>query len=70
MRIRMDDGEEREIGPGNFVFIPPGHDAWTVGNEACVVFDFGGGARRYAQAHAQPSEDMVTAAAMHSSEGA
>lgn len=27
--------------------MPPGHDAWTVGNEACVFVDFGSGGRRW-----------------------
>jgi hypothetical protein len=22
--------------------MPPGHDAWTVGDEPCVLLDFGG----------------------------
>jgi hypothetical protein len=70
MHLKMDDGQEAEIGPGNFVVIPPGHDAWTVGNEPCVIFDFGGGAKHYAQSRSEPAEDMVTAAAMHFSEGA
>lgn len=30
----MDDGTEGECGPGDAVHIPPGHDAWTVGDEA------------------------------------
>jgi quercetin dioxygenase-like cupin family protein len=51
MRIVMDDGTEGEMGPGDFFVIPPGHDAWTVGNEACVAFDFTG-ATSYAQATA------------------
>jgi quercetin dioxygenase-like cupin family protein len=42
MRIKMDDGKEAEIGPGDTFRIPPGHDAWVVGNEACVLVDFGG----------------------------
>jgi hypothetical protein len=29
--------------------MPPGHDAWTVGDEACVLVDFGG-LKGYAQA--------------------
>jgi len=42
MHLVMDDGEETDIGPGDYVVIPPGHDAWTVGGDACVVLDFGG----------------------------
>jgi len=42
MHIVMDDGTEAEVGPGDYAIIPPGHDAWTVGNEACVFVDFVG----------------------------
>jgi mannose-6-phosphate isomerase-like protein (cupin superfamily) len=42
MKVVMDDGEEMEYGPGDFGIIPPGHDAWTVGDEACVVIDWQG----------------------------
>ena len=41
MHIVMNDGTEGECGPGDAVSIPPGHDAWTVGDEACVLVDFG-----------------------------
>jgi mannose-6-phosphate isomerase-like protein (cupin superfamily) len=50
MGIRMDDGTEMEIGPGDAAIIPPGHDAWTIGDEACVGVDFTGVAR-----YAKPS---------------
>ena len=41
MRVRMDDGNETEVGPGDVMAIPPGHDAEVVGDEACVTLDFG-----------------------------
>jgi len=41
MHVVMDDGSESEIGPGDVAAIAPGHDAWTVGDEACVMVDFG-----------------------------
>ncbi|HEY8640648.1 MAG TPA: cupin domain-containing protein [Solirubrobacterales bacterium] len=41
MRVHMDDGSEAEVGPGDVVAIPPGHDAEIVGDEACVMHDFG-----------------------------
>jgi hypothetical protein len=44
MHIRMDDGTETEVGPGDVFVCPPGHDAWIVGNEACVAYDFSGAA--------------------------
>jgi quercetin dioxygenase-like cupin family protein len=42
MKVVMTDGEEQEFGPGDFMIAPPGHDAWIVGNEACVVIDWQG----------------------------
>jgi len=42
MKVVMDDGEEAEIGPGDAFVISPGHDAWIVGDEACVALDFSG----------------------------
>jgi quercetin dioxygenase-like cupin family protein len=49
MALRMDDGTEREFGPGDAFQLPPGHDAWIIGDEACVLLDFGG-LKGYAQA--------------------
>jgi hypothetical protein len=40
--VRMDDGSEREFGPGEVSLLPPGHDAWVVGNEAVVLVDVQG----------------------------
>ena len=42
MVVRMDSGEEVEFGPGDFMIAPPGHDAWVVGDEACVLIDWQG----------------------------
>ena len=42
MKIVMDDGEQTEIGPGDFMRAAPGHDAWIVGNEPCVIVDWQG----------------------------
>jgi len=39
---RMDDGTEAEVGPGDVVYIAPGHDAWIVGDEACIMDDVTG----------------------------
>ena len=41
MRVFLDDGSEGEVGPGDVMAIPPGHDAEVVGDEACVLIDFG-----------------------------
>jgi mannose-6-phosphate isomerase-like protein (cupin superfamily) len=43
MRVRMDDGTEHEFGPGDATYVPPGHDAWVVGNEPFVAIDITGG---------------------------
>lgn len=51
MVVVMDDGTRAEMGPGDVVDIPAGHDAWVVGNEPCVMLDFAGMAN-YAQANA------------------
>src|SRR5438552_852124 len=44
MRVRMNDGTEAEVGPGSVFEIDPGHDAWVVGDESCVMLEFGGAA--------------------------
>jgi hypothetical protein len=49
MRIRMDDGSEDEVGPGDFLSVAPGHDAWVVGNERCIMVDFGASVDVYAK---------------------
>ena len=51
MAIRMDDGAEVEYGPGDVGVIPPGHEAWVVGDDACVFIDFQGG-----ETYAKPQE--------------
>ena len=38
--VRHDDGTEAEIGPGQAYVIAPGHDAWVVGDERFVGFEF------------------------------
>ncbi len=36
LRARMNDGKEEEFGPGDIGVVPPGHDAWVVGNEKVI----------------------------------
>ncbi len=38
-RVRMDDGETAEFGPGDVMNVPPGHDVWVVGDEPVIVVD-------------------------------
>ncbi|TML22785.1 MAG: cupin [Actinobacteria bacterium] len=40
MHIVHEDGTEQEIGPGQAYVIEPGHDAWVVGDEGFVGFEF------------------------------
>ncbi|MBP1158094.1 quercetin dioxygenase-like cupin family protein [Rhodococcus sp. PvR044] len=42
MVVVMDDGERQEFGPGDVMIAPPGHDAWVVGDEACILVDWQG----------------------------
>jgi len=42
LHVVMDDGSEMEFGPGDVGHIPPGHDAWVVGNEPVVAVDITG----------------------------
>ncbi len=39
--VRMDDDSEAEFGPRDVGSIPPGHDAWVVGDEPFISIDFG-----------------------------
>jgi hypothetical protein len=42
LRVQMADGTEFDVGPGEVSVLPPGHDAWVVGDEPVVVVDWGG----------------------------
>jgi len=42
IRVRMDDGTERDLKPGDVSLLPSGHDAWVVGDDPVVVVDFQG----------------------------
>jgi hypothetical protein len=42
LAVLMDDGSQQEFGPGEISLLPPGHDAWVVGNEPVVVLDISG----------------------------
>ena len=40
LHVAHEDGSEGEVGPGDAYVIEPGHDAWVVGNERFVAFEF------------------------------
>jgi hypothetical protein len=41
MTVHSSDGSEVTIGPGDVVNLEPGHDAWVVGDEPCIMLDTG-----------------------------
>jgi hypothetical protein len=41
MDVVMDDGQRLTFESGDAMSIPPGHDAWIVGDEPCVLIDIG-----------------------------
>ena len=40
MHVAHDDGTEMELGPGDAYVIQPGHDAWVLGDDRVVAFEF------------------------------
>ena len=42
IRIKMDDGTERDVKAGEVSLVPTGHDAWVIGDEPVVLIDFQG----------------------------
>jgi hypothetical protein len=52
MHIVHDDGSEGDATAGAAYVIEPGHDAWVVGDEPVVAFEFDSSA---AQTYAKPS---------------
>jgi hypothetical protein len=40
MHVAHEDGTEQDVGPGEAYVIEPGHDAWAVGDEGIVAFEF------------------------------
>ena len=40
MHVVHDDGSEIDVSAGEVYEIQPGHDAWVVGDEAVVAFEF------------------------------
>jgi hypothetical protein len=52
IHVRHEDGTEGDAGPGDAYVIEPGHDAWVVGDQPLVGFEFDSSA---AQTYAKPS---------------
>jgi mannose-6-phosphate isomerase-like protein (cupin superfamily) len=51
LHVVMDDGSAEDFSQNNVMLLPPGHDAWTVGNEPCVFVEFSRGNDYYGTAH-------------------
>jgi quercetin dioxygenase-like cupin family protein len=49
LRIVQDDGSQIDLTPGDFASIPPGHDAWVLGDEPFVCVDFSPDMKQYAE---------------------
>ena len=43
LRVVMDDGSTEDFARNDVMLLPPGHDAWSVGDEPCVFVEFSRG---------------------------
>lgn len=43
LAVQMDDTSYEEFSAGDVMLLPPGHDAWTVGDTACTFVEFSRG---------------------------
>ncbi len=43
LQVVMDDGSEEVFAEGDVMMLPPGHDAWAVGDKPCVFVEFSEG---------------------------
>ena len=43
LHVVMDDGSEEEFSANDVMMLPPGHDAWAVGEAPCVFVEFSRG---------------------------
>ncbi len=59
LQIITNEGAQRIIGPGEAFDIPPGHDAWVVGDEPAVSIEFRG-ARDWAKPGNKGERVLVT----------
>jgi quercetin dioxygenase-like cupin family protein len=54
IEVRMVDGSQEVFAAGDVMMLPPGHDAWTVGDEPCEFIEFSRGTDDY---YAAPRKD-------------
>ena len=43
LRVVMKDGSQEDFSAGDVMLLPPGHNAWTVGDHACTFVEFSKG---------------------------
>ena len=43
LHVVSDDGSTVDVKAGDFYVCRPGHDAWVVGNESVIAYEFEGG---------------------------
>lgn len=48
LAVRMADGSEEVFSAGDVMLLPPGHDAWSVGDQDCTFVEFSKGNDYYA----------------------
>jgi hypothetical protein len=56
LHVEYADGSTLDTSEGDLVAIPPGHDAWVVGDQHVRLLDWGGKAPAYTQALASHAE--------------
>ena len=47
--VAMDDGSVESFSKNDVMLLPPGHDAWSVGDEPCVFIEFSHGNDYYGE---------------------
>ena len=52
LHVEHTDGSKGDVGPGDAYVIEPGHDAWVVGDEPFVAYEF---ESKSAETYARPS---------------
>jgi hypothetical protein len=48
LRVVLSDGSQEDFSAGDVMLLPPGHDAWSVGDAACTFVEFSAGNDYYA----------------------
>ena len=52
LRVVLRDGSQQDFPAGDVMLLPPAHDAWTVGDQACTLGEFSKGNDYYRQGSA------------------